>query len=118
MASRLERLEFPFTAHGHCVGRKRTPTYYSWRAMRKRCKNPREWNYQYYGALGIRVCARWDRFASFLEDMGERPKGCTLDRVDAYGDYEPANCRWAKASTQQRNKRVSVRKVDYAAIGL
>lgn len=89
--------------HGHRA--KRSPTYYSWAAMIARCTNPNRSDYRYYGGLGIKVCERWRSFANFLEDMGERPRGRTLDREDANGDYEPSNCRWATKKTQMNNQR-------------
>lgn len=85
-----------------------TPTYYTWANMKKRCGNPKAHNYRYYGGLGIRVCDRWQNsFANFQSDMGDRPKGCTLDRIDRNGNYEPENCRWATAKQQSRNRSVS-----------
>jgi hypothetical protein len=89
-------------------GMKGTPTYRSWVAMKNRCTNPRQDNYGRYGARGIAVCDRWlgeGGFDAFLYDMGERPEGTTLDRIDPDGNYEPANCRWATAEEQERNKR-------------
>lgn len=76
--------------------------------MRARCGNPKAPNYDRYGGRGIRVCEAWQQsFASFLADMGERPAGCTLDRIDTNGDYEPANCRWLERAKQQQNTRTN-----------
>lgn len=100
--------------HGHaCEGRK-TPTYYSWRGMIQRCLNPYNHNFKYYGGRGIKVCGRWDTqnggsFENFLADMGARPEGLTLERVDNDGDYEPTNCCWATWKEQRANRRFPVR---------
>lgn len=69
--------------------------------------NPNSTSYPHYGARGISVCDRWLEFTAFRDDMGERPAGHTLDRIDTDGDYGPSNCRWATESEQQRNKRKS-----------
>jgi hypothetical protein len=82
---------------------KRTPEKEAWRNMHMRCYNPRAVNYPLYGGRGISVCAEWFSFDQFLADMGPRPAGLTLDRIDSNGDYTPTNCRWASRITQQRN---------------
>jgi hypothetical protein len=81
----------------------RSRTYKSWGMMRQRCNNPDNYNYPRYGAKGIRVCASWERFENFLADMGERPPGTSLDRIDSAGHYEPSNCRWATREQQNVN---------------
>ena len=86
-------------------GLSRTPTYTTWCDMIQRCTNPRRAKYPQDGGRGIKVCERLISFANFLSDMGERPVGTTIDRVNADGDYEPGNCRWATAREQARNKR-------------
>lgn len=73
--------------------------------MKARCLNPKNDRYYSYGGRGVGVCSRWMDFNNFLADMGVRPDGHTLDRIDVEGDYEPSNCRWADAITQANNKR-------------
>lgn len=76
--------------------------------MKRRCLDPKRPDFAYYGARGIQICPRWlgrTGFANFLEDMGIRPEGTTLDRVDTDGHYEPGNCRWATPLMQTHNRR-------------
>jgi len=81
--------------------------YPAWVMMKQRCSNPNSDQYQYYGARGIKICDRWAAsFQSFLSDVGERPDGHTLDRVDTNGGYEPSNCRWATYQQQAFNRRI------------
>jgi hypothetical protein len=84
---------------------KKIPEYRVWMGMRERCNNPNNVGYRYYGQLGVTVCKRWDSFSAFMEDMGPRPEGLTLDRIDPFGNYEPNNCRWASRKVQAKNKR-------------
>lgn len=79
--------------------------YGTWYNMVSRTTKPKDKSYKNYGLQGVRVCNRWLLFSNFIEDMGERPKGMTLDRIDPYGDYEPSNCRWATSTIQAINRK-------------
>lgn len=68
---------------------------------------PKSLHFKHYGGRGITVCARWDSFENFYADMGPRPAGLTLDRIDVDGNYEPANCKWSTTLEQRRNQRRS-----------
>jgi hypothetical protein len=77
----------------------------SWAGMIQRCTYPKHRKFALYGGRGITVCDRWRTFENFLADMGERPKGKSLDRIDSDKGYTPDNCRWATKSEQMRNTR-------------
>ena len=84
------------------------PLFNTYKLMKNRCNNCESHNYKYYGGRGIKVCDRWlgdDGFKNFLEDMGERPEGTTLDRINNDGNYEPTNCKWSTYSEQNKNRR-------------
>lgn len=81
-------------------------SYNTWRAMMRRCYNPKDKDYKRYGALGVVVHHSWHEYSVFAADMGEPTGSETLDRIDPYGDYTPSNCRWASLPVQARNVRV------------
>lgn len=103
----VQKIRERSTKHGHTpkIGGTNTfsPTYYSWTAMKARCKNPKNIGYTLYGGKGVSYDPDWEYFHNFLSDMGERPSGTTLDRIDTNGNYCKSNCRWATTKEQGRN---------------
>ncbi len=89
----------------HGLSHTKRREYRSWKDMRSRCRNPNDSDYSDYGGRGITICEQWSDFAVFFADMGDRPQGSTLDRINVNGNYEPANCRWADHKVQANNKR-------------
>lgn len=99
---RSEILSIIKTKHG----KSHSPEWVAYCGMMARCGNHKHDHFQYYGGRGIKVCARWqESFSNFYADMGSRPDGYSIDRMDVNGDYEPSNCEWIPAEKQAQNKR-------------
>lgn len=98
------------TEHNTSHGQSGTSEYWIWKAMIQRCTNPNDQRWADYGGRGITICQRWrESFEAFYADMGPRPVGLTLERVDNDAGYSPGNCKWATRAEQARNKRPSRR---------
>lgn len=110
----VRRSSFLNNTYAKTHGLTKHPLYRTWSTMRQRCSNPRQVKYYLYGAVGITVCDSWNEsFVNFLNDMGERPEGHTLDRIDGTKGYFPENCKWSTPSEQNYNRRKYTRKSKY-----
>ena len=98
---KAENMRYVARTHGQSDHR----LYRAWTEMLGRCTNPSHAAWKWYGAKGVKVCARWRSFPAFLEDMGDRPPKTSLDRINPEGDYAPENCHWADSFFQANNKR-------------
>lgn len=90
-------------------GLRKNPTYNSWRGMKERCSNPKNKAFKHYGARGIKVCKEWEEsFETFYDDMGERPDGMSLERIDIDSNYCFENCKWATVVEQRNNMSTNI----------
>lgn len=102
--------DHPNVTHGYArrKGGKSTE-YNTWMAMKARCERSGFIGWKYYGGRGIQVCERWQKFSNFIADIGPKPQGCSLDRIDTDGNYCPENCRWASKEQQCNNMTTNVK---------
>lgn len=105
---RVETVARRSRTHGHTAGHRVTAEYQAWAGAKRRCGDPSDAAFVNYGGRGIEMCPRWrDDFTAFIADMGPRPHGGSLDRIDNDGPYAPGNCRWATRQQQNSNQRRS-----------
>ncbi len=101
-----ERVIATHRIHGHSfIDGKHSPTYRVWHGMEQRCRNPNSKHYDCYGGRGITLCDEWKEFKNFLRDMGEKPEGLSIERIDNSKGYCKENCCWATRTQQARNTR-------------
>lgn len=97
------------TKHGHTsYNNKNSKIYFVWGSMKSRCLDKNHPRYKDYGGRGITICEKWLQFTGFLEDMGIKPRGLSIDRIDNEGNYELSNCKWSTSKQQANNRRDNI----------